>query len=121
WEHGADTVQISASWKRLLGYDRDDIGDQLEDWLNRIHHEDRPRAIRSLQSVIDGKVETHRQIIRMLSKGGKPHAMMQTISAVRGNPGDPPTMVLTQVAAAAAESKLAQTQIKPQRRAPKVA
>ncbi|MHA1564816.1 MAG: hypothetical protein ACTSX7_05835, partial [Alphaproteobacteria bacterium] len=38
WEHGADTVQISASWKRLLGYDRDDIGDQLEDWLNRIHH-----------------------------------------------------------------------------------
>ena len=102
WEHGADTVDISASWKRMLGYDRDEIGDQLEDWLNRIHHEDRPQAMRGLQAVIDGTLQTHRQTIRMVSKRGISHTMMQTISAVRGNPADPPTMVLTQIAMATA-------------------
>lgn len=123
WEHGADTVRISESWKRMLGYDRDDIGDQLEDWLNRIHHADRPRVIRGLQSVIDGKVETHRQTVRMLSKSGKPHVMAQTISAVRGHRGDQPTMVLTQIATAVAATMPQQTpaRAQPSSRAHKVA
>ncbi len=116
WEYGADTVNISDRWKRLLGYRPDEVGDQLEEWMNRIHRHDRPGAIKGLQSVIDGKAKQHRHVIRMLAKDGSIRHVTETISAVRGNNTDVPTLVLTQIALAApivSEAKPAAPQDRP--------
>lgn len=113
WEHGADTVYISSSWKRMLGYGRDDVGDQLEDWTNRIHYQDRPRALEGMQAVIDGSIDVHRHVIRMMSKDGGARQIAETISAVRGRATDPVTIVLTQVDMAALSERVGQKQAAP--------
>jgi len=105
WEHGADSVYISSSWKRMLGYGREEVGDQLEEWINRIHFQDRPGALEGMQAVIDGSVSTHRHKVRMMSKDGSVRQIAGTISAVRGRATDPLTIVVTQVDMAALSSR----------------
>lgn len=46
WRMGTSTVHLSPRWKRIIGYDPDELPDAPDTWLSRVHPDDR------------GKVET---------------------------------------------------------------
>lgn len=63
-------LQLSRRWKEMLGFREDEIGSSLDEWINRIHNDDLPRAIESIKACINGKVDTHAQEYRMICKNG---------------------------------------------------
>src|ERR1700687_700340 len=44
WNLLTNVMYFSLRWKSMLGYHEDEIGDKLEDWLDRIHDSDRERV-----------------------------------------------------------------------------
>lgn len=49
WDVASGQVYLSPRWKEMLGYDAIEIRDSLEEWLNRVHPEDRDRVRDELQ------------------------------------------------------------------------
>jgi PAS domain-containing protein len=41
WDLATQRVYFSARWKAMLGYEEAEIGDGPEEWLSRVHKEDR--------------------------------------------------------------------------------
>src|SRR5919205_677512 len=55
WDIRANTVAFSARWKAMLGYDEDEISNDLEEWQSRIHPDDRERALATLGTYLAGE------------------------------------------------------------------
>jgi diguanylate cyclase (GGDEF)-like protein/PAS domain S-box-containing protein len=51
WDLGAHRVYFSARWKAMLGYEEMEIGDGPEEWLSRVHQEDR--------ALVDAELAAH--------------------------------------------------------------
>ncbi len=54
WDIAKGRVFFSKVWKAMIGYSEDEIGDQAQEWENRIHPEDKTDTQAKLQSVLDG-------------------------------------------------------------------
>ena len=54
WDLFTDQVYYSPRWKRMLGYEEDEIPSRLEEWQKRIHPDDLQRALTTLQAHLDG-------------------------------------------------------------------
>ncbi|MCB1053271.1 MAG: EAL domain-containing protein, partial [Acidobacteria bacterium] len=54
WDIHKGTVFYSLRWKAMLGFKEEEIGEALEDWLDRIHPDDIPRVQKSLEDCIRG-------------------------------------------------------------------
>ena len=65
-----ETVHFSDRWKDMLGYAPDEIEDNLESWLNRVHAEDLTRLRAIIDASIAGEVSVIEQRYRMMTKGG---------------------------------------------------
>ncbi|HUC13566.1 MAG TPA: diguanylate cyclase, partial [Acidimicrobiales bacterium] len=48
WDLDKGTVYYSARWSEMLGYAEDAIGNSPEEWLDRVHPEDRPALVAEL-------------------------------------------------------------------------
>jgi len=55
WDLTTGEVYYSLQWKRMLGYDDDELENVLETWKSLLHPEDRDRSERLVQEYIDGK------------------------------------------------------------------
>jgi diguanylate cyclase (GGDEF)-like protein/PAS domain S-box-containing protein len=51
WDLDRGTVYYSSRWSEMLGYPDDAIGDRPEEWLDRVHAEDRPGLMSELVAV----------------------------------------------------------------------
>ncbi len=49
WDASTGRVYISREWKKMLGYEEDEITDSLQEWESRVHPDDRLRTIEELQ------------------------------------------------------------------------
>ncbi len=49
WDLGTGRIQYSNRWKNMLGFQAAEIGDQPEEWLDRVH----PADIQRLRSLLD--------------------------------------------------------------------
>ena len=65
-----ETIHYSDRWKEMLGYAPEEIDDELEDWLSRVHAEDLTRLRAILDASIAGEVSVVEQRYRMLTKNG---------------------------------------------------
>ncbi len=61
WDLKTDRVFFSYRWKTMLGYEEGDIGDNPDEWLKRIHPEDRDRVRTEIDSHLQG-VSPHLEI-----------------------------------------------------------
>lgn len=54
WDWHVDTARVyySQRWKQMLGYESDQIGDELREWETRIHPEDRKASIARVESTL---------------------------------------------------------------------
>ena len=54
WDLGRDRVFYSQRWKQVLGHAGEEVGQSLDDWMNRVHPHDAQRLRRELQAIVDG-------------------------------------------------------------------
>jgi two-component system, cell cycle sensor histidine kinase and response regulator CckA len=72
WDWNIETGEAfySQSYKEMLGFDTDEIGNSSDEWLKRIHPEDAPGVLVALQPYLEGKAGTAAVEFRMLCKDG---------------------------------------------------
>ena len=57
WDLRRNTFYYSPRWKSMLGYDEEEIKDSLDEWLDRVHPEDRGTLQIALTSLVQGPNE----------------------------------------------------------------
>lgn len=70
WDVASSTVFFSKTWKAMLGYAEDEIGNGLDEWEKRVHPEDKEATLAAVQAHIDGKTPTYVNEHRVLCKDG---------------------------------------------------
>jgi PAS domain S-box-containing protein len=59
WDVMTDEVFFSERWKEMLGYEQDDIGNTVEEWSSRLHPDIYDRAMREIDELFRGEVNTY--------------------------------------------------------------
>ncbi|WP_286785290.1 MULTISPECIES: sensor domain-containing diguanylate cyclase [Pseudomonas] len=70
WDMRTDTMFFSGAWKSGLGYAEEDIGNSLDEWSKRVHPDDLPRALNTLQRHFDGELPSYLCEYRMQRRDG---------------------------------------------------
>lgn len=70
WNLAGNTVFFSKSWKDMLGFAEDEIGNRLEELTKRIHPEDTAKANTTIQDYLDGKTPNYVSEYRVRCKDG---------------------------------------------------
>lgn len=72
WEYDAalDTVYHSPHWKAILGYTNEEVGNQLSEWLGRIHPDDIERVRSEMFRHWDGLTPFYESLHRIRHKDG---------------------------------------------------
>lgn len=71
WNAATDTVYFSPQWKSMLGYGVDEVGDQLDEWKDRVHPEELDGALADLERHFRGETDTYRNQHRVRCKDGR--------------------------------------------------
>ena len=64
WNLVSDEIWWNEGFEKLFGFDRNTIEPNNDSWINRIHPEDRDRAVKSIHSAIDSDVENWQEEYR---------------------------------------------------------
>ena len=70
WNTLTNEVFFSKKWKEMLGYEEDEIKNNLQEWENRLHPLDSKRVKEIVQKHLDGKIKEYEIEYRMLCKDG---------------------------------------------------
>ncbi len=64
WDVLRDEVYFSPRWKSMLGYEDHEVSNRFEEWANRLHPEDRGRALGMIQDYFNGRLRNTACAIR---------------------------------------------------------
>ncbi len=70
WNLVNKEIYYSPQWKSMLGYDNNEIDNNLDVWTSRIHPDDSAKCMEDLNKHIEGTTDSYRNIHRLLSKDG---------------------------------------------------
>lgn len=72
WDWNAKTNEVffSKRWKQMLGYDEEEISSSLDEWLTRVHPDDKEKCLNDLKNYQDGKTPSYQNEHRMKCKDG---------------------------------------------------
>jgi diguanylate cyclase (GGDEF)-like protein/PAS domain S-box-containing protein len=87
WNLLTNVMYFSPRWKSMLGYHEGEIGDELEEWLDRIHDSDRERVKDELAAHRKGLTPHFESEQRVLNKDGTFRWMLSRGLAVRDASG----------------------------------
>lgn len=59
WNNATNKVFYSPTWKTMLGYAEDEIGDSLEEWTGRVHPQEKARCQAELERHLRGETDTY--------------------------------------------------------------
>jgi two-component system, cell cycle sensor histidine kinase and response regulator CckA len=73
WESDLTThaITYSAQWKRNLGYEPHEISDSLDEWISRLHPEDRDRTVAEVYAYVAGEQSESVNAFRLRHKDGR--------------------------------------------------
>jgi len=92
WDRTTETVYFSPRWKEILGYADHEIDNRLDEWIERIHPEDRERVL-AVNNEFFSSDETHFVVeYRMLHKDGTYRWIMGRGTCLRDADGVPHRM-----------------------------
>ncbi|AYH43885.1 EAL domain-containing protein [Azoarcus sp. DN11] len=89
WDLRSGCVYYSPRWKSMLGYAGDEIGDGIEEWISRVHEEDRPGVEARLQAHLSGATAHFESEHRMRNQRNELLWMLTRGLAVRDEAGQP--------------------------------
>ena len=70
WNVITNEVYFSPRWKSMLGYEDDEIKDNLEEWSSRVHPEDVTKTFEDVHLHLEGKTDVYHNEHRMKHKDG---------------------------------------------------
>ena len=70
WNPQTNEVHFSRQWKKMLGFEDEEIGDRLEEWSDRVHPEDIDSCYRDIERYLRGETSIYQNEHRMLCKNG---------------------------------------------------
>jgi diguanylate cyclase (GGDEF)-like protein/PAS domain S-box-containing protein len=88
WDLRANDVYYSPRWKRMLGYEEDEIGNAPEEWLSRVHPDDAEILRRALDLHRRGLTPHFENEHRMRARDGSERWMLSRGLAVRDSAGN---------------------------------
>ena len=90
WDVPKKEVFFSRTWKKMLGYAEEDIGNGLDEWEKRVHPEDKPHVLEVLQAHLAGDTPVYVSEHRLLCKtGGYKWILDRGLTVSRDAAGDP--------------------------------
>jgi diguanylate cyclase (GGDEF)-like protein/PAS domain S-box-containing protein len=87
WNLATNVVFFSPRWKAMLGYSEIEIGDNPDEWFNRVHDADRERVKEEIATHLKGATPHLESEHRMLHKDGTFRWMLSRGLAVHGASG----------------------------------
>ncbi|MGB8702674.1 MAG: EAL domain-containing protein [Thermosynechococcaceae cyanobacterium] len=87
WNFLTQEIYFSARWKAMIGYTEDELTASMDEWLNRIHLEDRFRFQAELQAHLEGQLSAFEIQYRICHKDGVYRWVNSRGLAVRGRDG----------------------------------
>ncbi len=87
WDLQNNCIYFSSRWKSMLGYADDKIGNQPEEWLNRVHPDDRPEMEARIDAHISGRNSHFEYEFRVMHRDGTYRWMLTRGLAVRNVSG----------------------------------
>jgi PAS domain S-box-containing protein len=88
WNLETGAVVYSTQWKRMLGYDEDEVEPHIGAWERLLHPDDRPQAHRLNEQVVRG-ARTYEGEFRLQHKDGHYVHVLSRGYPVRREPGGP--------------------------------
>jgi PAS domain S-box-containing protein len=70
WNIIEGTVYFSVIWKKMLGYEDNELANTFSGWQERVHPEDLDKATEDLQAHLEGKTKMYSNIHRLQHKNG---------------------------------------------------
>ncbi len=70
WNLTNNKVFFSDKWKKMLGYEPEEINDNLDEWKKRVHPDDLQNTIDDINKHINGKTDVYQNEHRVLCKNG---------------------------------------------------
>jgi len=92
WDLQSNVVYYSQRWKSMLGYEDDEVGDQLSEWLGRIHPDDVDEVRTALNAHLDGISPRFEAEYRIFHKSGR-YRWMQSVGLAVRNENLRPTRI----------------------------
>ncbi len=89
WDVTRNEVFFSRRWKQMLGYAEDEISPQFIEWENRLHPDDRERALATVKAYLDGQLPEYELEHRLRHKDGGYRWILTRGVALRDADGRP--------------------------------
>lgn len=70
WDLRTNEVYFSDRWKKILGFNADEISHNFQEWVKRVHPEDIGQAYSDIQDYLSGKTSRFENEHRLLCKNG---------------------------------------------------
>ena len=93
WPLQSDTLYLSPSFKKMLGYRDHEFGNSLNDWLKNIHVDDRDRVSSEIELALCDGSEKYRAMHRMKHRNGNSIWFLFRASILRSDDGMPTRMI----------------------------
>lgn len=87
WDLRNNAIHFSSRWKSMLGYRDDEISNQPEEWLGRIHPDDRPEIEVKIAAHINGRDSHFEHEFRVMHRDWKYRWMLARGLAVKSDAG----------------------------------
>jgi PAS domain S-box-containing protein len=96
WDWNAQTnrVYYSPQWKRMLGFETDEIGDTLDEWDSRIHPDDRDAVYAAINAHFSGEAPLYVSEHRVRGKDGGYRWILDRGKVIERSPDGSPLRVI---------------------------
>src|SRR5882762_10286895 len=93
WDLRTNLVTYSAEWKRQLGYNEDEISNELAEWESRVHPDDLPKLRQRTGEYLGHPWPDYEEEFRIQRKDGSWRWMLARAELVMDEQGRPARMV----------------------------
>ena len=93
WHLTSNRVQYSKEWKKQMGYEDHEIGDDLDEWQSRVHPEDIGPALEQVERVLKYEDHEYRAEFRFRHKDGSYRWILAQGSVLKDESGKPARML----------------------------
>jgi PAS domain S-box-containing protein len=92
WDLATQEVYFSPEWKRLIGYEDDELPNRFDEWQRRLHPADIEDTLLAVRDVLEGRRASYEVEFRLRHKDGSWRAILARAEVTRDAEGRPGRM-----------------------------
>ena len=71
WDVDSGRIHINDQWAHMLGYEKDEIDENVQSWVEKVHPQDWPAVQKALDKYLQGEISLYKTDHRLKHKSGK--------------------------------------------------